>query len=81
MQILFCLGYKDYDKFDSTLHTHSEKVLRKTSHLKYMDAESHEISISDESIPSSSDRAAVKVHPPESFEQNKEEEMFELGMY
>ncbi|XP_019760850.2 WD repeat-containing protein 81 isoform X2 [Dendroctonus ponderosae] len=71
-------GYKDYDRFDSTLHTHSEKVLRKTSHLKYMDAESHEISISDESSPSSSDRAAIKVRPAEPFKQNKEEEMFEL---
>lgn len=73
-----CLtGYKDYEKSDFTLHTHSEKVLRKTSHLKNMDNESNELSVSDESSPSS--ERPSKINQVEPLDPTKDEEIFELG--
>ncbi|CAG9767150.1 unnamed protein product [Ceutorhynchus assimilis] len=66
-------GYKDSDKSDFPLHTHSEKVLKKTSHLKNMDQENNELSVSDESS-SSNEKPAKILNKPES----KDEEIFEL---
>ncbi|XP_050295607.1 WD repeat-containing protein 81 isoform X2 [Anthonomus grandis grandis] len=68
-------GYKDYDQSDFCLHTHTEKVTRKTSHLKNMDADSNQVSLSDESSPSS--EKPLKA-PKIELEQIKDEELFDL---
>lgn len=44
--------YKDYEKVDFIQHTHSEKFVKKTSHLKTMDAEHVDASSDDSSISS-----------------------------
>ncbi|XP_030764603.1 WD repeat-containing protein 81 [Sitophilus oryzae] len=62
-------GYKDFEKLDFPFHTHSEKILKKTSHLKNMD------SMSNESSPTSSDKP-VKVQ--NDAELKKDEDIFEL---
>ncbi|XP_076275041.1 WD repeat domain 81 isoform X3 [Rhynchophorus ferrugineus] len=68
-------GYKDFDKVDFALHTHSEKVtVKKTSHLKNMDEEHTNTSASDESSPST-DKPS-KSDPEKDL--NKDEEVFEL---
>ncbi|XP_044253256.1 WD repeat-containing protein 81 isoform X2 [Tribolium madens] len=52
--------YKDYEKVDFILHTHSEKFVRKTSHLKTMDTEHVDTSGSDDSSVSSDKRPTPK---------------------
>lgn len=42
-------GYRDYEKVDFVLHTHSEKILRKTSNLKTISTEQNELSPDDSS--------------------------------
>ncbi|XP_066246518.1 WD repeat-containing protein 81 [Euwallacea similis] len=64
-------GYKDCDKSDFTLHTHREKIYKKTSHLKNMDNEN----IEDSSPPNTN---LLKIHPVEVFATQKDEEIFEL---
>ncbi|XP_019881555.1 WD repeat-containing protein 81 isoform X2 [Aethina tumida] len=68
-------GYKDYDKVDFILHTHSEKVMKKMSHLKTMDTEHIEMSASDDSSISS-DRQIIT--PKKEAEPAPEQEMFEF---
>jgi len=59
------------------LHTHNEKIHKKTSHLKNMD--NNEFSVNDESSPSFD--KPVKMCNVGSFDQtvSKNEEIFELG--
>ncbi|XP_022916649.1 WD repeat-containing protein 81 isoform X2 [Onthophagus taurus] len=68
--------YRDYDKVDFILHTH-EKIIRKTSHLKTIDAE--ELSPGDESSESEKNisikkEVEVVVTEPEVFEFEQEGE-------
>lgn len=52
-------GYKDYDKAEFILHTHSEKVAKRTSHLKTMDSEHMDASVSDDSSASEKQSSIV----------------------
>ncbi|CAH1968945.1 unnamed protein product [Acanthoscelides obtectus] len=69
-------GYKDYDKVDFFLHNHSEKVLKRSSHLKTMDNENLEASVSDDS--SCSEKQASVVIPSKVAKPTIEEEVFEF---
>jgi WD repeat-containing protein 81 len=70
--------YKDYEKVDFILHTHSEKLIRKTSHLKTMDAEHTDASASDDSSVSSEKRPTPKqelqLSEPEVFDFDEEKQ-------
>ncbi|XP_060522170.1 WD repeat-containing protein 81 [Cylas formicarius] len=59
-------GYKDYEKIEFSLHTHLERIAKKTSHLKTMQADKE---FSSETAPKS------KIEPPQF---DKEEDLFEL---
>lgn len=77
-------GYKDYENVDFILHTHSEKVIKRTSHLKTMDTETIEMSASDDSSVSSTSELKKKLlnAPCEEMfefdEENREIEMKSL---
>ncbi|KAJ8926519.1 hypothetical protein NQ314_021121 [Rhamnusium bicolor] len=69
-------GYKDYNRADFILHNHSEKVLRKTSHLKTMDSEHMDASASDDS--SSSEKQSSLILPKKDAKPMSDEEVFEF---
>nr|CAH7753697.1 unnamed protein product [Callosobruchus chinensis] len=69
-------GYKDYDRVEYILHNHSEKTLKKASHLKTMDNENLEASVSDDS--SCSEKQASLVIPSKETKPSAEEEVFEF---
>ncbi|XP_044759214.1 WD repeat-containing protein 81 [Coccinella septempunctata] len=68
-------GYKDYEKVDFILHSHHEKILKKTSHLKNMDAEVCESSPSDDSSFSSASKPSMSC---QSLKPSQEPEIFEF---
>ncbi|KAL3274404.1 hypothetical protein HHI36_015797 [Cryptolaemus montrouzieri] len=65
-------GYRDYEKLDFILHSHHEKIFKKTSHLKTMDSDTAENSPSDDSSFSSNCKSIAKIEVPQ------EPEMFEF---
>lgn len=66
--------YKDYDKVDFILHNHSERLVRKTSHLKTMDTDPTDVSASDDSSVSSEKRFT----PKQEVKRDVEPEVFEF---
>lgn len=68
--------YKDYDRVDFILHDHSEKILKRGSHLKNMNSEQADISASDDSF--CSDKNHDEVHKIKEQNIIKEEEIFEF---
>ena len=65
-------GYRDYDKVDFILHTHDEKIYRKTSHLRTIDDD--DTSQNEESSSSEDNESATSVQHLASEEQ----EMFDF---
>ncbi|KAJ8975302.1 hypothetical protein NQ317_011644 [Molorchus minor] len=70
-------GYKDYDKVDFILHTHSEKVIKRMSHLKTMDSEHLDISVSDDSSCSEKQSTTIIVKKID-VKPSSDEEVFEF---
>lgn len=66
--------YKDYDKVDFILHDHSEKVLKRSNHLKNMNSEQADISVSDDSA--CSDKPYDEIYKNKEHNVIKEEEIF-----
>ncbi|RZC40629.1 WD repeat-containing protein 81, partial [Asbolus verrucosus] len=74
--------YKDCEKIDFSLHTHSERTTKKTSHLKTMDAEHTDVSASDDSSLSSDKQISTPKQEPKNvaepevfdFEEDKQNE-------
>lgn len=69
-------GYRDYEKVDFVLHTHSEKVLRKTSNLKTISSEQNELSPDDSSSSEkyvSSPKKETVLAEPEIFDFESED--------
>ncbi|KAF5285879.1 hypothetical protein FQA39_LY04340 [Lamprigera yunnana] len=75
-------GYRDYDKADFILHTHTQKVVKKTSNLRSIDSEQSELSPSDDSSSSSDKQVrSTKSEPlpstvpePEIFEFDQDDQ-------
>ncbi|XP_018566395.1 WD repeat-containing protein 81 isoform X2 [Anoplophora glabripennis] len=70
-------GYKDYDKTEVFLHSHSEKVSKRTSHLKTMDSEHMDASVSDDSSASEK-QSSIVVAKKEVKPSSDEEVQFEF---
>ncbi|KAK9885175.1 hypothetical protein WA026_010684 [Henosepilachna vigintioctopunctata] len=68
-------GYRDYKKVDFILHSHNEKISRKTSHLKTMDTEQVETSTIDESSFSAGGRMNLS---PKKINSSKDPEIFDF---
>lgn len=68
--------YKDYDRVDFILHNHSEKVLKRASHLKNMNSDPADVSASDDSA--SSDKNYDEIPMDKVHKVIKEEEIFEF---
>lgn len=70
-------GYRDYEQIDLPFHTHTTKIIRKTSNLKSIAKEQNDISLSDDS---STDSEKNTITASVKKEQNdiKVEEMFEF---
>lgn len=70
-------GYRDYDKTDFFLHTHSEKVVRKTSNLKNITDEANDYSPDDSSSSEKNSlppkKPAMITAEPEVFDFESEE--------
>lgn len=66
-------GYRDYEKMDFFLHTHSEKIVRKTSNLKNIADETNDYSPDDSS---SSEKNSLPSKRPEMF--TTEPEVFDF---
>lgn len=76
-------GYRDYEQVDFLFHTHSTKIMRKTSNLKSMTKEQNDISLSDDSSTDSEKNTitttSIKKEPPEEvFEFEEEDQMKSL---
>lgn len=67
--------YKDYDKVDFILHDHSEKVLKRSTHLKNMDSEQGYLTISNDFLNSDENNFECYVKKEQ---QLIEEDIFEF---
>lgn len=69
--------YKDYDSVDFILHDHSERILKRSTHLKNMNSEQTDVSISDDSA--CSDKNVDELHTKKVQQKVlKDEEIFEF---
>lgn len=66
-------GYRDYEDINFLFHTHTTKIVRKTSNLKSMAKEQNEISLSDDSSTDSEKNTITT-----SLKPQQNEEVFEF---
>lgn len=69
-------GYRDYEQINFLFHTHTTKIIRKTSNLKSMAKEQNDISLSDDSSTDSEKNTITTSIKNE--QDNKPEEVFEF---
>lgn len=72
--------YKDFDKVDFILHDHSEKILTRASHLKNMNSEQVDVSVSESTCSDESTSNDKLLDEAKLKEQKvtKEEDIFEF---